>query len=163
MNGETVSTMPGTLMALIHPNPSPETTEIAANTATATASDDRARSAAHATARGRQDVQGATRNGNATATRKAGCLIDAATPTRIAPSHQRRIFIVTRMPASISPVICASLCAPPMKSMTRMGLRTANQLAAAGSTPTRLAIRGTVTPIRMTPISAGTRIRTADR
>ncbi len=66
------------------------------------------------------------------------------------------------MASSISPVISASLCMPPTKSMMRMGLHITNQLAAEESTPTRRAIRGVHHPMIRTPTSAGTRISMAE-
>ena len=140
-----------------------EAKEIATKTVTEMASEAVPFATAKATARGRHDVHGTIRNGSATATRNAGCLMEAATPTTSAPSHQCRYFMVSQMPSRNSPVIWESLWAPPMKSITRIGLSTENQLAAAGLTPTRLAIFGTRMPIRATPTSAGTRIRTAER
>ena len=90
VNGETVSTMPGTLMALIQPKPRPDATEIPAKTATASPNDANALAAAIAVGLGFHEVQGVTRNGSATATRNAGCLTAAATPTTSAPPHHAR-------------------------------------------------------------------------
>jgi hypothetical protein len=102
-------------------------------------------------------------NGRATATKTAGCLMAAPIPTATAPHHQVRHLVVIQIPIIASPIMRASLCAPPTKSMMTMGLARTNQLAAAGLMPKRPAIRGTHQPIIPTPISAGSRMITVDQ
>ena len=133
------------------------------NTATEMASDAMARPAAIARGRSRQDVHAWVMNGRTTATKSAGCLMDAPTPTTTAPHHQVRHLAVTQIPSRARPIMRASLWAPPTKSMMRMGLARTNQLAAAGLMPNLPAMRGMHQPIIPTPISAGTLMITVDQ
>ena len=109
MNGEALVTLPGTSTAFTQPNPSPVTTLSSANTATETANDAKARAAATARGRSFQEVQGWVMKGRATATKTAGCLMAAPTPTATAPHHQVRHLVVTQIPIIARPIMRASL------------------------------------------------------
>src|SRR5690554_1920762 len=79
LNGETVSTIPGTLTAFTQPKPRPVATLMPAKTTTDTSNETKPRVMAQDSGRAFQLVQGVTRKGSATAARKAGCLMLAAT------------------------------------------------------------------------------------
>jgi len=90
-------------------------------------------------------------------------LIAAATPTTTAPASHILALSPSHNARTTSPIISASLWAPPTKSMTSSGFSVASHAVSCASTPIRSAIRGSSTTMSTTPMSAGMRMSTAER
>ena len=86
VKGDTVTTRPGTFTAFSQPKPSPHSQEITTKQPIAATQEATMRATVAATCPGAQRCNGDATSGSAYAAKKAGCLIEAATPMTNAPT-----------------------------------------------------------------------------
>ena len=89
--------------------------------------------------------------------RTAGALIVAASMHSSTPSSGRPPGVATASPATINPIMSASLWPPPMKWNSTSGLQTPSHTARAGSLPADLAKRGSEIAMSTTPATSNRR------